>query len=128
MHSTIFGMNIFSSYSLIGDCFIFSLSQIVFLTSFVFIYIYDKGWCRQDRGIVVEVKRGVESWGYFYAMYGFLSVIFLEVINTTEAYKGYKTFITIIDLSVLLYLCFFSGWFRNKIVGIFSKSKDMTEK
>ena len=121
-------MNIFSSYNLIGDCVIFSLAQIIFLTALVFIYIYDKGWFRQERGIEVEVKRGAESWGYFQTVYGFLSIIFLEIINTTDAYKGYKTFITIIDLSALLYFCFFSSWFRNKIVGIVTKSKELTEK
>ena len=116
------------SYKFISDCFVFSFFEILFLTAFVLIYIYDKGWFRQDRGIVVEVKRGTESWGYFHTVYGFLSIIFLEIINTTDAYKGYKTFITIIDLTALMYLCFFSSWFRNKIVGAVIKSKDMTEK
>ena len=121
-------MNNFNGYRFISDCVIFSLFQFIFLTALIFIYIYDRGWCRRDRGIVVEVKRGTESWNYFHTVYGFLSIIFLEIINTTDAYKGYKTLITIIDLSALLYLCFFSSWFRNIIVGIVSKSKDMTEK
>lgn len=120
-------MNVAIDYRLTGDCVVFSILQLIFLASFVYVYIYDKGWLRAGSGFIVEVKRGEKSWGYFHTVYGFLSIIFLEIINTTDAYKGYKTLITILDLSALLYLCFFSSWFRNKIVGVASKSKELIE-
>jgi len=121
-------MTIALNISLLEDCFIFPILQFLFLMSSVVVFIYDRGWLRQARGIVAEVKRGAESWGYFHTVYGFLSIIFLEMINTTEAFKNYKTIVTVIDLGVLMYLCFFSSWFRSKIVGIVSKSKEMIEK
>lgn len=112
----------------LNDNYIFSLMHILFLCAVVSIYIYDKGWLRQDKGIVGEVTRGEKSWGYFHATFGFLSVIFLEVISTTESSKGYKTIITLFDLSLLVYLCYFSTWFRNKIVSFVIRSQQMVEK
>lgn len=114
--------------TLLNDCYTFTSLQIFYVLSVFLIFGYDKGWCREDKGFTAEVKRGETSWGYFASTYGFLSVLLLQIINTTEAWKGYKTITTIIDLWLLMYLCFYSSWFRNKIVGMFEKSKNMTER
>lgn len=119
-------MNI-SFLELANDCSTFNLLQLLFFLFFLSIYVYDKRWIRKKGGVIIEVKRGDTSWGYFASAYGFLSLILLQIINTTEAWKGYKTITTIIDLWLLMYLCFYSSWFRNKIVGMFEKSKNMTE-
>ena len=113
---------------LLADSIIFSIAQFLFLATAFIIYLHDKGYFRNTGGVKTEVTRGDESWGHFHAAFGFLSIFLLEVINTTEAWKGYKTIITFVDLLLLIYLCYFSSYFRNKIVGIFSKSKNMTEK
>lgn len=110
------------------DYCVFTVLQFLYFLSVFLVYGYDKGWCRNNKGFIAEVKRGETSWGYFASTYGFLSVILLQIINTTEAWKGYKTITTITDLWLLMYLCFYSSWFRNKIVGMFEKSKNMTEK
>lgn len=115
-----------------GDWVIFTFIQFLFLVFFMFVFMIDKKFFKNKNknksSLIVEVKRGEISWGYFHFTYGLLSILILEIINTTEAFKGYKTLITITDLSMLLYLCFFSSWFRNKIVGVFSKSKELVEK
>lgn len=113
---------------LFSDWCIFSLCQLILLISFIRIVLFDKGYFRKGGGVIAEVKRGDTSWSYFHIAYGFLSIIFLEIINTTEAFKGHKTLVIIIDLSMLTYLCFFSSWFRGNIVMVMSSSKKMIER
>jgi len=74
--------------------------------------------------IVTKVTRGEESWGYFAFAYSILSVIFIELVSVSSALNNYKVFFILLNLSILLYLCFFSSWFRNKIVLIMSISKN----
>jgi len=111
---------------LLNDEVIFTLANAIFFIWAIYVFLHDKGFFRKS-GMKSGTKRGETSWGYFHAAFGFLAVFVLEVINTTEAYKGYKTFITLIDLAILVYFCYFSSWFRNKIVWFVSKSKEMIE-
>jgi hypothetical protein len=74
-----------------------------------------------------SVKRGEKSWNYFYLAYGVLSVIFIQVISLSESGKGYKVYIALVDLGTLLYLGFFNGWFRNKIIDFVVKSQTKEE-
>lgn len=108
------------------DIFIFPLFQALFLITVVWARLFDRGFFR-NRSIPMVVKRGSESWSSFYLVYGVLAVVFVEINSTTESLKGYKTLITLLDLGGLFYLCFFSSWFRNKIVGIINASKTMEE-
>lgn len=71
----------------------------------------------RSRSLDVEVARGPESRQRFGVAYGFASVLLLQLINSSEAFKGHKVLLSVIDLGVLFYLCFFSSWFRNKVVG-----------
>jgi len=56
-----------------------------------------------------------------------VSILILQIINVSESYVNYKVLISIIDLSILLYLFYFNGWFRNKIIGILSKVQNLEE-
>ncbi|TAK62768.1 hypothetical protein [Methylobacter sp.] len=111
----------------IGDATSFAAFQAIFVTLFLYAFVKDRGWFKRKSGLTATVKRGKESWANFHLMYGLLAVVFAEVINTTETLKGFKTIITLADLSVLFYLCFFNGWFRNKIMGIIIASQNMEE-
>ena len=73
------------------------------------------------------VKRGNESWSHFALAYGILSVIVIQVISISEFAKGYKVIITIVDLSIFLYLTFFNSWFRNKTIRFVVASKTKEE-
>lgn len=112
----------------LSDATAFPLVQLLFLALVWYAIIQERGWFRRNTGLSMAVKRGEESWGNFYLIYGLLAVMFVEVNSTAEALKGYKTIITMADLVALFYLCFFNGWFRNKIIGIISASKNMEEK
>lgn len=72
---------------------------------------------RRNNGISIQVKRGPESRRRFGIAYGFGSVLLLQVINSSAAFTGHKVLLSLANLAALFYLCFFSGWFRNKIVG-----------
>lgn len=75
-----------------------------------------------------SVARGEKSWNYFYLAYGILSLFVTQIISLSECGKGYKVFITLVDLGTLLYLAFFNSWFRNKIIGLIAVSQTKKEK
>ena len=73
----------------------------------------------------LSVVPGPESRNYFWATWVFLSVIFSQIIQITEALKGYKTVILIFDLVLLFYLCFYNSWFKNYMLIIISRWQKM---
>jgi hypothetical protein len=113
---------------LLSDQFIFSAFQVVFLLVTIFAWMKDRGFFTTKGSFSCSVKRGEKSWNYFHLAYALLVVVFVETINTTEAWKGYKTVVTVADLTLLLYLCFFNAWCRNKIIGVISASQQMEER
>jgi len=83
---------------------------------------------RRNKGVDRQVKRGPESRRRFGVAYGFCSVLLLQVINSSAAFKGHKVLLSLGNLAALFYLCFFSGWFRNKIVGWISWWEERPER
>lgn len=78
--------------------------------------------------ISLELKRGDISWAYFPIAYNILLTIALAIITSTN-HSVLVKITTIIIISLLLfYLCFFGPTFRNKIIGLFLKSKNYIEK
>jgi hypothetical protein len=112
----------------LNDQFIFPAFQVGFLLLTAFALAKDRGFLTPKVSVSATVKRGEKSWNYFHFAYALLVVVFVEAINTTEACKGYKTVVTILDLASLLYLCFFNGWFRNKIIRVINSSQQMEER
>jgi hypothetical protein len=112
----------------VSDTVAFPAFQALFLALILYAFVKDRRWFTRSKGFSATVKRGKESWTNFHLMYGLLAVVFVEVINTTESLKGFKTIITVTDLSFLFYLCFFNGWFRNKTIGIIVASQNMEER
>jgi hypothetical protein len=74
-----------------------------------------------------KMTRGAESFNGLNLMYGIASILILQIINVSEAYKNYKVLISIIDLSILLYLFYFNRWFRNKVIGVLLKAQNLKE-
>jgi len=72
---------------------------------------------RKNKGVRLSVTRGPESRKKFGVAYGFGSVLILQLINSSEAFIGYKVLLSLFNLAALFYLCFLSAWFRNKIIG-----------
>lgn len=114
-------------YKISSDCYTFWIFEFLFFALFLLGVISDLGWFRSKSGVKIELTRGHESWSYFAFAYGTTAVVMLEIINTTKAADGYKTILTIADVAILLYLCFYNSWSRNQIVGIVTKSKNKIE-
>ncbi len=106
-------------WRLFNDNFIFPVFEIIFVLIFFYALMFKRS--------IARVKRGETSWNYFSIAYGILSVIMVELVSATESINGYKTIIILANLGMLLYLCYFSGWFRNKIIGFFINSKEKWE-
>ena len=75
------------------------------------------------------VKRGNISWAYFPIAYGIILTIIVGIIQLLETINWCWRISLMIALGALFfYLCFFNNFFRNKIVWLFSRSKEHKEK
>jgi len=76
----------------------------------------------------MKVKRGDVSFGWFLVAYNIILTIFVSVVSIIPCIGFFIKFSLIILGSILLFkFCLFNGWFRNKVVGLFSKAKEMEE-
>lgn len=75
-----------------------------------------------------KVKRGETSWGYFILAFGILFPFGEGIISFIEVNSFIKASIFLIYGYLLFYFCFSNNWFRNKIVGFFTKLKEKWEK
>ncbi len=99
-----------------------------FLFLGLFVYALRIRWVIKRRtGAIAIITRGEESWQKLYIAFGIASLVILQLVNLSEFGRGYKVIISIIDLVCLVYLTFYNAWFRDKIIAIISKSKDMKE-
>lgn len=102
---------------IISDTFMLIFLHLILL---IIVLSAVQGSCRM-KGDGASIKRGEKSWRYFYLFYSVLSVIMMQIISFSEIGKGYKIYIAVVDLLTLIYLAFFNGWFRNKIIGFVVK-------
>lgn len=96
-------------------CFLGGLLGVV-LKGFYFIIEKRK---KEGGGVSMFVGRGKESMSYFASTFSFFAAMSLALISNKV--------VLVITILFLLYFCFYNSWFRNKIVGIFSKIKDRKE-
>lgn len=113
---------------LLCDQIIFPLFEVFLLVVFLYAIAKEHRWFMKSTGAMLTVKRGEKSWSYFNLAYGIASVVLLQVINVSEALKGYKTIISLANLFMLFYLAFFNSWFRNKVIGFIIKSQEKGER
>lgn len=113
---------------LLNDKIIFPAFEVLFFVLFIRAIIGEYWWLLIKTEAPKKVTRGEESWKMFYLGFGIVSVVLMQVINSSEALKGFKTIISIVNLAMLVYLAFFNGWFRNKTLGIITKSQQKEEK
>lgn len=83
---------------------------------------------RRHRGAIALVDRGPVSRENLGIAYGFGSVLILQIVNSSEAFKGHKVLLSLADVGALFYLCFLSGWFRNKVIGWFARWEKTPER
>ena len=112
---------------ILSDKVIFPVFEISFFLLFFYAFLREKSFFINKSRSKLSVKRGKESWNNFYLAFGIASIILIQVINSANTLRNYKTIISIINLIILVYLAFFNSWFRNKIVGFFINSKNKVE-
>ncbi|HAF21428.1 MAG TPA: hypothetical protein DCK93_00715 [Blastocatellia bacterium] len=120
-----------------SDRIFFFAFEIAFWLFVIAAYLKEKQFGRRLRRKIfgppgleatLSVKRGEESWNAFILAYGIASVVFTEVIGSTSAFPNHKTILMVSNLGALLYLSFFNGWFRNRVLGLILKAKTFEEK
>jgi hypothetical protein len=104
------------------DKYIFPAFQIFLLVLFLFALVKEK--FSRD----MAVKRGQEAQNFLYIAYGIISFDITQIISNSEAGKDYKVLLTIIDLLLILHLCFYNSWSRNKLIGFYVKFKNKVER
>lgn len=90
---------------------------------------YEYGVARRKDGLAKAVARGEESWQLFVATWSILSVL-VSVIASSYARlteEGLSVCTSMLNISLLGFLCFRSTWFRNKAVGVWAKLKKAPE-
>jgi len=72
----------------------------------------------------LSVTRGDVSWGYVGAFYGGFSAAVFAIPLAVESAKHYRIILSVINLMAALYLCFFNGWFRGKVIGLIGRARN----
>jgi hypothetical protein len=99
--------------SALGLLFLYALSRDLRLTQRLRHLLRRR---RAGLSATLSVDRGQESREQFHLAYGLVSVIVLQIVGVAESARGYKVILSLINLAVVVYLCYFSGWMRNNIV------------
>jgi len=103
------------------DSFMFPAFEIFIVLLLIYGFYKEASGRKSGR----SVTRGDESIKNFYHFFVFfLSLLISVVISITETIKNYKIIVYFLNLTAVLYLCFFNNWFRNKIIGMISLMKD----
>jgi len=107
----------------ISDDFVFILFQLSLCSlAFLGLLRVNIARCKAGKGgTKLTIGRGEESMGYFYLVSGAGAILVNQILSLSNAYDGYKCFFSIVDLFIVIYLCVFNSWWRNKIVGLMIK-------
>ena len=114
---------------LLCDRVVFPAVQIGFFILAGFALAKDHGFLpKKGATASLTTQQGPDSWKMLWLAYGALSAILLGALNMTQAFTGYKTAVTITDLALLVYLCFFNNWIRELIVRVIHASQNKVDR
>ena len=100
---------------ILTDKFGFCFFEIVFFIIFLQALWKDKIWL--ERSVVSGVFRGEKSRRIFMVSASAFTTFVLSIIFTITSYpREGRVLLYIINLGMVIYLFFFSGWFTNKLV------------
>ena len=109
------------------DSAVLLVFEVLFVVLFIYAFIVQ--WrAKRKRGVIGILQRGKESWQKLYIGFGIASLVMVQLISLSEFARGYKVIISVIDLACLVYLVFYNAWFRDKVIGLISKSEEMKER
>lgn len=104
------------------DRFGFCFFEILFFA--IFLYTLWKEKKQSKQGIEVHVIRGEESRKVFLASASAFTTFVLSIIFTITSYpKEGRVVFYLINLGMVIYLFFYSGWFTNKLLELWTKFK-----
>ncbi len=104
------------------DRYVFIAVQFFLVVLLIFSVVFNFAAKSRKNGVRASVIRGENSFLKFQFTWGVLSFAFIEWINLSSAFIGFKLFFGTIDVLILMYLCFYNGWFQNKVIILFDKS------
>ncbi len=119
---------------LIGEMILSLILQLLLFVTFLGSLLTDIVTRKKKSKLEMKLKRindnGKNStsntgWEYLVISYNILSVFFIAIISISIFINYYKVLIIIIDQIFLVYLCFFSAWFSNKVIGIFIRIRSV---
>ena len=73
------------------------------------------------------VNRSDKSWSYLIVAYNVFSIFLIGTISVSAFFANYRLIIIFFNLIITFYLCFWNNWFRNIVVGFFSKVQGKKE-
>jgi hypothetical protein len=106
-----------------GDCTWLILFQVAIGLAFVYGISADIRSIRMHNaaltgGAAGTVVRGDKSRATFMISWGFLSLSVQQILQVSKSAEGYLVALSIVDLTLLGYLCFFNAWFRDVLLRI----------
>ena len=108
---------------ILSDKVVFPVFEISFFLLFFYAFLKGKGFSKS----AFKVIRGRKSRNIYSLTFGVALIILLQVINSADALRKYKTIITISNLSMLVILLFFNSWVRDKIIRCTTKLQKKPE-
>ncbi|MEL7666500.1 MAG: hypothetical protein AAGU06_03705 [Candidatus Shapirobacteria bacterium] len=106
-------------------------NDIIFIfLEFILVFLFLKSilyLLKNRNGFLIKVKRSGGSFESLQIMFGIATLFTVEIINNSCILGDYKNLIMVINLLIVFYLCFYSDWSRNKIIGFIEKIKNKTE-
>lgn len=110
----------------LSDSILFWLMEAVIFIIFILTICKDKCAKRKIGGTRATVIRGEKSSSRLFISWGML-IIVVGITNSTNITVNYKVLASILNIAFISYLCFFSSYFRNKIIGWASRIEKFEE-
>ena len=57
--------------------------------------------------------------------FGIVSVNILQIVGSSDALPNCRAALGFINVTAMIYLFYFNGWFRNKTIGFIGRSQEM---
>lgn len=73
------------------------------------------------------IKRGSKAMAIFYGAFSASTATLIAIPLSVEVAKGFRIPLVLLNTAIPAYLCFFSAWFRNEMVGFSIKVAENVE-
>jgi hypothetical protein len=114
---------------ILSDHYLFVVLQICLGAGFIFLLLWDgwAAWIRRKSGVTFELRRSHASISKLAVSYSVAFSVIIQVINA-NAFRGphwllsdYSIVINLLDLIVIIYVCYFSGTGQDKILRLHNR-------